>query len=243
MKYRKFLNSAKLLKICGSKDFPESGIMKPEGQNIMKYHKVPNCIADAFIFENDEKILVVITGTKKVGDVLINIRYQEEIDPVIGACHGGFLGSAKRIHENIRPSLERNPDKKVVIIGHSLGGAVAKLLSLIIKRRGTVHTFGEPNTCRTKHGAENMKYVRIMNDTDFVARVPYLYNHGIKDGEETLVYVDRYGDVTFNPPKSFIWLNILMSKFLLIVGEERSFDAIREHVIDSYIKHLEAVVD
>jgi pimeloyl-ACP methyl ester carboxylesterase len=65
--------------------------------------------------------------------------------------HMGFYSSWLHTREVILPQLteaiEKYPDYKLVLVGHSLGGAVAALAGLDLKARGwdpKVTTFGEP---------------------------------------------------------------------------------------------------
>ena len=83
--------------------------------------------------------------------------------------HAGFLTSWRNTRDFILPHLEdasqRYPDYKLILIGHSLGGAVAALAGLDLKLRGwdpTITTFGEPRI----GNRELAKFVDAVFDLD-----------------------------------------------------------------------------
>jgi len=241
MLYEKLLNACYMLKECTKDGFPENGTKVVLGESTpMEYHKVPDIKVDAFIFENDEKVIIAIGGTKDLEDLLIDIRIQEEEDEVIGTAHQGFLSSCNRVLRYIKENINTD-GKEVVIFGHSLGGAVCKLLSMKM-RVDKVYTFGEPNSCKKKRKVEGTEYIRVVNQSDIVCRIAFFYNHGILPKHETVIYIDRHGDVIINPSRRKIWRDIFISRLWVIIGKERPFDAFRDHILDSYIDRLNDIV-
>lgn len=78
-------------------------------------------------------------------------RAIEEPDCENCTIHSGFLTSWQNTRCTILPhveeALEKYPDYKLVLVGHSLGGAVATIAALELQARGYgphVTTFGEP---------------------------------------------------------------------------------------------------
>ncbi|KAK5949171.1 hypothetical protein OHC33_009712 [Knufia fluminis] len=78
-------------------------------------------------------------------------RDLEEPDCKNCTIHSGFLTSWQNTRCTILPhvedALEKHPDYKLVLVGHSLGGAVATVAALEFQARGYephVTTFGEP---------------------------------------------------------------------------------------------------
>lgn len=70
--------------------------------------------------------------------------------------HAGFLTSWRNTRDiilsHLRDAREKHPEYQLVLVGHSLGGAVAALAGLELKLRGwnpTVTTFGEPRIGNT----------------------------------------------------------------------------------------------
>mmetsp|Transcript_11335 Transcript_11335/g.17911 ORF Transcript_11335/g.17911 Transcript_11335/m.17911 type:complete len:476 (-) Transcript_11335:25-1452(-) len=95
-----------------------------------------------FIAEDprDNTLVISVRGTNHVNDVftsfqtnVTNLRvYRNESDVVV---HAGFLRSARCILEQeVLPLVRKKRGRKVLITGHSLGGAVATLLTLLLER-------------------------------------------------------------------------------------------------------------
>ena len=241
MPYNQLLNACYTLKECSKEDFPSNGTKYVLGvPNAMEYHQVPDVSTETYIFENNDKVLIVITGTKDFDDLLVDLRIQEEEDSVIGTAHEGFLTSCNHIHEYIQNNITFG-GRETIIIGHSLGGAVGKLLSMKL-RIDRVMTLGEPNSCKKKRIVEGTEYIRVINNSDIVSRIAFFYNHGIKDKHETVIYLDRNGKAIINPSRRKVWKDILIGKILVIFGKERAFDAFRDHTLNSYIHRLSDVV-
>ncbi|KAF2644283.1 lipase precursor [Massarina eburnea CBS 473.64] len=72
--------------------------------------------------------------------------------------YSSWLNTRKAILPDLSAAIEKHPDYKLVLVGHSLGGAVAALAGLDLKARGWdphVTTFGEPRA----GNKELMKYI------------------------------------------------------------------------------------
>ncbi|QKX62631.1 uncharacterized protein TRUGW13939_09792 [Talaromyces rugulosus] len=85
---------------------------------------------------DDDEIFTASDNTKKCDNCTV---------------HSGFWSSWKNSRSTILPAIllakQENPDYQVVLVGHSLGGAVAALAGLELSLRGLdpqVTTFGEP---------------------------------------------------------------------------------------------------
>uniref|UniRef100_A0A7S4J055 sn-1-specific diacylglycerol lipase n=1 Tax=Odontella aurita TaxID=265563 RepID=A0A7S4J055_9STRA len=91
-------------------------------------------------------VVLSIRGTQSIHDVIVDLICQSETfvsvfdrdETVEGKVHNGFLKSAQRLagtlHEVIKQILLENPEYSLVIVGHSLGGAIATLLTLLWAR-------------------------------------------------------------------------------------------------------------
>lgn len=118
-----------------------------------------------------KRIIVAFRGTYSISNILVDLSlHPQEYVPYIGdpehdgdqagtpqrrcencTVHAGFLNSwhnaRPTVLHNISEIREHYPDYELVLVGHSLGGAVAALAGIEVQLRGwrpQVTTFGEP---------------------------------------------------------------------------------------------------
>ena len=182
----------------------------------------------------------------------------------IGRIHGGFmkaLGLQKiegwpkeleppldptkahsfayyKIREKLREVLEKNPNAKFIVTGHSLGGALAILFAGVLglheetgllKRLEGVYTFGQPRVGDECFGRymmnmikdHDVKYFRYVYENDMVPRLPY---------DDRSLFFKHFGpSLYFN---SFyhgkVWNLFLVQMILNKVYDGRRFNTFRE---------------
>lgn len=119
------------------------------------------------------------TETKYVKSVLTDAQYTKQFDPKLGIfVHTGFHKAARELYDSLATRLDTAYSTRIT--GHSLGGALAVLLSYYLTVDGyrlerTV-TFGQPKVTN-REGVEKFKGVdllRVINARDPVAYVPPL---------------------------------------------------------------------
>jgi hypothetical protein len=119
------------------------------------------------------------TETKYVKSVLTDAQYTKQFDPKLGIfVHTGFHKAARELYDSLSARLDTAYSTRIT--GHSLGGALAVLLSYYLTVDGyrlerTV-TFGQPKVTN-RDGVEKFKDVsllRVINAQDPVAYVPPL---------------------------------------------------------------------
>lgn len=157
------------------KDFKKINI-----KNIAFYYKVD--------FEK-EKITLVIRGSDDSKDWKKNFDYKKK-ETFYGKVHKGFYEMAYEIAKFIsfKSTKYRRSLYTVDIIGHSMGGAVGKLLSIILEpcyKAITLITLGEPRNTNLSaaqyfNSLNTIKHIRIINGDDFVTHLPpcfFNYKH------------------------------------------------------------------
>lgn len=119
------------------------------------------------------------TETKLAKSVLTDAEYGKQLDPKLGIyVHAGFQKAVRELYDSV--ALKLDSADSIRITGHSLGGALAVLLTYYLSVDGyklepTV-TFGQPKVTN-RQGTEKFKGVRllrIINSKDPVAYVPPL---------------------------------------------------------------------
>lgn len=89
-----------------------------------------------------------------------------------------------KIIEAVKRLLAFKPDAKVIVTGHSLGGALAMIYAEMLRQDGIevtqLITFGQPRVGNGKFAkafsAFEIPYIRFVNETDIVPDVPPPYD-------------------------------------------------------------------
>lgn len=171
-----FLESAGLSQADVLLQKPKAGILKPAF----------TILCD----ENSKCFLLLIRGTHSIKDTLTAATgavvpfHHSVLDDggvsnlELGYAHCGMVAAARWIAKLSTPTLlkavEQNPDYEVKIVGHSLGGGTAALLTYILREQkefsaATCFTFA-PAACMTWELAESGKHfiTTIVNGSDLV---------------------------------------------------------------------------
>ncbi|MHC8321102.1 lipase family protein [Pseudomonas sp. GB2N2] len=137
----------------------------------------------AFITHTDELILIAVRGTYElIADGLRDAdALQVPFEGTESKVHRGFYEAAKKAYEFVVNYLEKfYAGQKFIICGHSLGGAVALLLSEMLRRRPgfdyaiQLYTYGAPRAGDANFvaGAKDLVHHRVVNHNDPVPSVP-----------------------------------------------------------------------
>lgn len=128
--------------------------------------------------------LVSFRGTESRGDCLRNLNVPGRTRPY-GVVHRGFLAAFQAIESCIREVLASISDRKLILTGHSLGGALATVAAAELQRdlpASLIATYGQPAVGRgTFHSFiqqhYSRKFFRFVNDDDIVPQVPPGFEH------------------------------------------------------------------
>lgn len=136
----------------------------------------------AYITHHDELILLAVRGTAEMPDVFRDMDAEQvPFEEGNGRVHNGFYGAAKALRGFVSSYLDKfYSGQKLVITGHSLGGAVALILSEMLRRDKRyqpdilLYTYGSPRAGDTDFvkGAKALLHHRIVNHHDPVPSVP-----------------------------------------------------------------------
>jgi hypothetical protein len=137
----------------------------------------------AFITHNDELILISVRGTYELmADGLRDAdAFQVPFAEGEGRVHRGFYEAAQKARAFVMEYLSKfYAGQKLIICGHSLGGAVTLLLSEILRREQDfnydiqLYTYGAPRAGDATFikGAAPLVHYRVVNHNDPVPSVP-----------------------------------------------------------------------
>jgi hypothetical protein len=196
-------------------------VLAPDGFSISAWVDLQTIFKDvcAFIASSANYNLLVFRGTKIPQDWMEDLyctpaRFDWifESAPAIGEIHAGFghtlADGLSRIISGLTP---RDQTKRLLVTGHSLGGALAALVGACftvmapaIRPVSAIYTFGQPriglnNFCNSYGRLLSSKVVRFVNKQDLVPRVPFR-NWDYSD-EGTMIHFDSSGNPSIQAPE------------------------------------------
>ncbi len=137
-----------------------------------------------FLATSPESVLISFRGTEALGDWMANLNLLTTTRPY-GKVHRGFLGAFQVVEHKLTSILEHNAGRRVLLTGHSLGGALALVAAAEWRNRfriAWVHTFGQPAVGKKEFQISIEEgygdaYYRFVNADDIVPMVPPLFRH------------------------------------------------------------------
>lgn len=136
----------------------------------------------AFITHHDEVILISVRGTVSRADALRDAdAHQVAFEGGVGKAHDGFYQAYRALRNFVLQYLDQfHTGQRIVMCGHSLGGAIALLLAEVLRRTPDAHynillyTYGAPRAADSEFtaGASSLVHHRIVNHNDPVPSVP-----------------------------------------------------------------------
>ncbi|MFJ2318660.1 lipase family protein [Pseudomonas sp. NPDC087817] len=163
---------------------PELGVKQehPAKLHFFDDSKSPNGTnTQGFITHHDEIILVSIRGTLEFVDFLRDgDAEQTPVKVGVGKAHQGFYKAYEAINTFIQTYLTKfYVNQKIIICGHSLGGAIATLLAEALRNDEKtydilLYTYGSPRAGDADFvkGAAALAHHRMVNDNDPIPSVP-----------------------------------------------------------------------
>jgi hypothetical protein len=243
------------------------------------YIDEPESETQGILFRINGNIVLGFRGTQKLRDWQTNIKIKfrkfasksklETMDTEIvsflkteqvfrdnARVHRGFQHAwdtvATKVTSTVVLWLRAEPNAKLWVTGHSLGGALATIAAASLQDKGIrvdgLYTFGQPRVGnwafqRQFDRALGDHTFRYVNNNDIVPAVPppilpwtfpRIYRHvGHK------YYFDVQGNLTKNPDIATRLFDGLLG--YLIGTVEQGFDGINDHRMEMYVAHLQKV--
>ncbi|MFM7325928.1 MAG: lipase family protein [Nodosilinea sp.] len=147
----------------------------------------------AFLFRKGSNAILAFKGTQQLSDWKTNLKIRlrrfavqdETVTPPSGRVHRGFFEAwqsvEKKVAYYVKKWMKEDPDLKLWVTGHSLGGALAAMATISLDSRGIpisgLYTFGQPriagwgmvNAMNRRLGDRIYRYV---NNNDIVPLIP-----------------------------------------------------------------------
>ena len=119
--------------------------------------------------------ILAVEGTKETTDWVTNLKFLIKRDD----CHRGFRNNANRTLASLVIGYEAlDPKRKLIITGHSLGGATATLIADLLWESGNKNialvTAGAPRPGgrRLRKRLEGLEILRFVHGNDIVPNTP-----------------------------------------------------------------------
>ena len=131
--------------------------------------------------------VLAVEGTNETTDWVTNLKFLIKRDD----CHRGFKNNANRTLAELVVAYEGlNPERKLVIAGHSLGGATATLIADLLWESGNQNialvTAGSPRPGgrRLRRRIKDLEHYRFVHGDDIVPKTPpwlagYVHTHPV----------------------------------------------------------------
>ncbi|HKW86013.1 MAG TPA: lipase family protein [Nitrospiraceae bacterium] len=135
----------------------------------------------AYVETNDANKVqwVVVRGTSNLANVKLDVDYNKVVDPRLQVpLHKGFAEAALVVYHFVKTLLK--PGYETRVTGHSLGGAAAVIVLMLLKEDGVTlgpaMTFGQPKVTNRQGAAKyrSLPLLRFVNDKDPVPLMPPL---------------------------------------------------------------------
>lgn len=211
------------------------------------YHRFSAASTQAFIAQGVRRRFLIFRGTES--DNATDWIRDAEFRPVAGVfgtrVHSGFRRALDEVWNDVLPFASQ-PDRELVITGHSLGAGLAVLAAARLVAAGTpvadVYTYGGPrNGLKPFSAAYNSRLgpntYRVINHIDIVTRVPLLLQGYSHVGRR--MYFDGSG--TFHPDAG-AWHIVRDDLAARLTNWGRIESAgVLPHEISRYVERIESI--
>ncbi len=169
-----------------------------ESSDFVVRAEIANEDAEAVVYEYGDTVVVAFRGTSSATDFLRDMKaWKVHLEPYKKArVHAGFLAHYSKIRELVAKEVKTT--ERLIVTGHSLGGAVAQLAALELSAEHCV-TFGGPRVGNLRfagifnHGVRETR--RYVKQNDAIPRTPKInFWHA-----HPQTYIAADGRVVFNP--------------------------------------------
>ncbi|MCM8532368.1 MAG: lipase family protein [Lentisphaeraceae bacterium] len=143
--------------------------IEPHGELIKSWHVRTQY---AYLCKIGEVKFLVIQGSSSFEDNILDAKFLKKYADDGEAYHRGFLLASEYLLKEMKQDEDLFRDKDVIFSGHSLGGAIAQILSTKLSCHSLI-TFGAPKVGKgLSKLPESVDYRRYVNCSDAVPLLP-----------------------------------------------------------------------
>jgi triacylglycerol lipase len=221
-------------------------VLQSQGYILNNFKQLPGYSVGYAIATNNRtrQHIIAVRGTSNTENIAVDAAFVLVPDKITGIdIHQGFLLSARDIYQQILPEL--TPGYSINTIGHSLGGAAALIVAMMLDAHGykvgEIITFGQPKVTNIS-GSRKFKHLdvkRLVTPKDIVPLVPPLdpmdmMNLSIfwHQGKEILLYSNNQYSVLSGVDS--------MMRATDFLNDIPSDQHIKNHFMSTYIAHLKS---
>ncbi|MEI6791412.1 MAG: lipase family protein [Myxococcaceae bacterium] len=176
-----------------------------------------------YLFYEDKKSYhIVIEGSKSTCEFSLALGGSLEAEPALFdmKLHKGFLSVAAEIYDALSHAIPPVTTKPISITGHSLGGAAAIILAMLLTNNGhlvdSVVTFGQPQVTNAQgaklfnqHFSDKFKFIRVINKNDLAPYFLWILDNSYTHfGPEMRIEPNSHGNLEFallEIPDGTVW--------------------------------------
>ncbi len=221
-------------------------VLASQGYTLEQYKQLDGYSVVYAFATNDQtrQHIIAVRGTSNAENAIVDAAFVLVSDPLTGInIHQGFLLSARDIYQQILPRIK--PGYTINTVGHSLGGAVALILAMMLDAQdypvGEVITFGQPKVTNIS-GSRKFKHlniIRLVTPKDVVPLMPPLDPMDLMNlsifwhqGREVVLFENNQYAVLSGTDSM-----LRVSDFLNDVPGEQH---LQSHFMTTYISHLKS---
>ena len=241
-----WLNAAHIAEATYQSTAELTEVLNEQGYKITLQKQIEGYSVGFVLATNDSsrQHILAVRGTSNVENVVVDAAFVLVPDKLSGIdIHQGFLLSARDIYQQIQDKI--NPQYKINTIGHSLGGAAALILAMMLDAQGyavaEVITFGQPKVTNVSGSRKfnHLNIKRLVTPKDMVPLVPpvdpldlmklSIFWH---QGTEIVLFENNQYSVLTGVDS--------MMRAVDFLNDIPSEQHIRNHFMTTYINHLQS---
>lgn len=244
-----WLNAAKIAQASYQSKEEISAVLSTQGYKLTLMQQIEGFSVAFVLATNDAKKqhILAVRGTSNVENIIVDAAFVLVPDELSGIdIHQGFLLSSRDIFQQIRPLLK--PGYTIKTVGHSLGGAAALILAMMLDNQGysidKVTTFGQPKVTNVS-GSRKFKHLdieRLVTPKDIVPLVPPLDPIDLMklsifwhQGQEIVLYKNSQYAVLSGTDS--------MLRAIDFLNDIPQQEHVSNHFMSTYVSHLKPKLD